>query len=573
MEQLTMSGRQELLRRYFELVQRINDAGVDQVDEAAREEMLEAEHLYEQQLPRVPLSRCPLTGEVILHSFDAYGLDGLWWNYEAPARPLLERFVTCIAVTGAVRLAPEVENFPFLCKPGPGAPYVHPELLRRQGVYGVVHSLPVGPHTAYAILYFSAEPVSGISMPNAWGTDTYWDAHDGNPGWYSTPDAPEAWHFDLAPWIERGKLFWIAPGDATMTLRAEVAGCPFVGLPGVHQPQRITGGKVHLTPVVEATRVTERIPGKPMAGDFIFLELKPELRDELKLPTEPIPVRRDRQHLVFPDTGHVNLPAMIEEIRAFIAQNPDLQSVYIPLLAVLAYLAGMDAAARGEHEQALHIYEMGLAAEPGSVSLRSHYALSLHCLGRHAESRRELERVVADTPQGTVLPLVWMMLVRSYADEGEYAKADALLAELVAVDSAANTFREFLAVKLQEAEAQKKAAETETRRHTASVDARPDTKPSQPWYYVVAGKSVGPVTVGELQGLLARGELSADTLVWNPGMPDWCCARNVGQESPPKLPPDLPVKPLQGARCPKCDLEVTPDMRFCTKCGAALTTG
>lgn len=242
----TIGERRKLLEEYFGLARAVASGAAEGSTDRVGERLLEIVHLYEEKLPRLPLSRCPLSGELVVHTFDPFGLDGLWWNYEAPVRPLMERFVTCLAVTGAVQLAPEVESFPFLCKPGPGVPYVYPKLLALEGIYGVLYSTSVGRHTAYPILYYGAEPIQGVEMPNAWGTDTYWDDSDGNPGWYSTIEAPEEWDFDLSPWIEGGKLFWIAPGDPDMHLEEGIAGCPYLGLPGARQMQRIAYGKVRL---------------------------------------------------------------------------------------------------------------------------------------------------------------------------------------------------------------------------------------------------------------------------------------------------------------------------------------
>jgi hypothetical protein len=123
---------------------------------------------------------------------------------------------------------------------------VYPKLLDIEGIYGVVSKRPVGRHTAYAILYYAVNPITGVEMPNSWGTNTYWDDSDGNPGWYTTPDMPEEWDFDLRPWIQSGKLFWIAPEDPEITLRNSVVDCPYLDLPGVRQLQRIAYGKVRL---------------------------------------------------------------------------------------------------------------------------------------------------------------------------------------------------------------------------------------------------------------------------------------------------------------------------------------
>lgn len=41
------------------------------------------------------------------------------------------------------------------------------------------------------------------------------------------------------------------------------------------------------------------------------------------------------------------------------------------------------------------------------------------------------------------------------------------------------------------------------------------------WYYVLNGKQVGPVAESELSRLLANGTISAATMVWREGQPDW----------------------------------------------------
>ena len=42
---------------------------------------------YLEGIPVRDLSRCPFTGEKVSLAIDDLGLDGLWWNYDAPKRP------------------------------------------------------------------------------------------------------------------------------------------------------------------------------------------------------------------------------------------------------------------------------------------------------------------------------------------------------------------------------------------------------------------------------------------------------------------------------------------------------
>jgi hypothetical protein len=217
------------------------DAGEDVAGELA-----EVAREYEEGLPRVEMTRCPYTSIVMRHTFDAFGLDGLWWNFESPARPLQERLYTCQSVTGAVALAAPLEEFPFLAKPGPGAPYVMPELFEREEVRAVVSSLRCGRHTAYCVAYFAPDEVDGVRWPNDWGLGWRWsEGGKTASGWYDAGEPePAEMDFDLRPYLESGKLLWIAPGDEAMALRRGASGCPYVGLGGERRWQRVSMGKV-----------------------------------------------------------------------------------------------------------------------------------------------------------------------------------------------------------------------------------------------------------------------------------------------------------------------------------------
>jgi len=417
----------------------------DGEDAAAGTALAELGRAYEDGLPQVPFARCPIGGEVQVHSFDPFGLDGPWWNYDAPLRPLMERIPSCLAVTGAVALAGELPDVPWLCRPGPGLPYVLPRLLSADGIFATIRQLAVGPHTAWAVCYFGAEVPPGLAMPNAWGTGAYWDASDGTPGWTATPDDPLERDFSLSPWIARGKLYWIAPGDDTLTLRTEIAGCPYVGMPGEKREQRIAFGRLRLDDALPPAPA--RLSGAEAIGDFAMFELDEGLREELHLPPLPLPVRTERQGEVFPPGRPVDLDAMLFEVEAFVAANPALAAGYAPLLAALGLRAGMAFAEGGSHLRALACYAAGLKVAPESVALRSHEALSLHALGREGEARERLEALVASVPRGQILPLVWMLLARLHVSLGEPDKARPLIDELAAYggqDAAVARFRAVL---------------------------------------------------------------------------------------------------------------------------------
>lgn len=205
---------------------------------------------YLEGLPQRDLSRCPFTGEKLSLAIDDLGLDGLWWNFEAPKRPENELPATFFALDGALKLGGEPEKAPFLCCPGPDMPFVLPRLLAYSQVKAVISSVQIGSHTAYPIIYYADPMLYGEKRVNDWGTRRYWETGSiipelWTPGQYVSliPDTSE-YDFDLEPWIKAGKLLWIALGDTALTLHGHVSRCPYLNLSGSRNPKFIRDGKV-----------------------------------------------------------------------------------------------------------------------------------------------------------------------------------------------------------------------------------------------------------------------------------------------------------------------------------------
>lgn len=208
-----------------------------------RSERIALRDAYAGLLPRLALARCPFTGEVLHHPIDAAGLDGMWWEYHAMSRKLEKQAPrTFFSLQGAMRLESPVEDTPFLVKPGPGAPFVLPRLLADPGVRAVVSSLSVGRHEAYPIVYFK-QGDAPLDRPNEWGRNRFEVVEDGSYGWGEHFEDPDGYDYALAPWIEQGRVSWVARGDATLTLRSTVDDCPYLQLGGPRQPQHVEDGR------------------------------------------------------------------------------------------------------------------------------------------------------------------------------------------------------------------------------------------------------------------------------------------------------------------------------------------
>src|SRR5262249_49477666 len=152
-------------------------------------------------------------------------------------RPLEDIPPTFFTLQGALHISLPVEATPFLCSPGPGVPYVIPRLLNTEGMRAVLSSFAVGKHTAYLISYFG-KPLPRIRRINTWARQgfEFCDA-TGDYKWGEGIESPATFDYDLAPWIECGKLAWIAPGDETLTIRSTAQDCPYLRLEGTRALQ------------------------------------------------------------------------------------------------------------------------------------------------------------------------------------------------------------------------------------------------------------------------------------------------------------------------------------------------
>ena len=231
---------------------------------------------YVAALPIVPLSRSPLTGEVLEYVIDTVGLDGLWWNRSQPLRPLQQLPADFIGLVGALQFGSPIEKTPFEVQPGPEDPYVVPRLLALPGVCAVLSQVQIGVHTGYAVAYFAEHPDQVAKRINTWGTDFYEVVDSqGRLTWSCDGDVVALDRdFDLKPWIEAGKLLWVQPGDTSLTLRSDTQACPFLALKGSHMDSTLFDGvRTEDEPDRIAQETMEAALGQPVPTDPVPDEL------------------------------------------------------------------------------------------------------------------------------------------------------------------------------------------------------------------------------------------------------------------------------------------------------------
>ncbi|MBD3299262.1 MAG: hypothetical protein GF341_11440 [candidate division Zixibacteria bacterium] len=245
---LTKDERDALLEE-FNAIQDAIQEGVkkkprmsDDERDALRDKRDKLRQEYFDRLPRILVSRCPVCKTELMRAFDPWGLDGLWWQeeefteFEEP--PACEHFAV---LTGALNL----NGLPPLggrsqANPGPEVPYVIPAVLDLPTMTAVIAQIPMeNGYTAFPIAYFCERQPPPEALTQPWRETSYnYTDVEGNPAWTVKTDP---WEFELGPWIQKGKVKWIAPNDDQFQIRSGAPNdYPYADVEGLREQLQIT---------------------------------------------------------------------------------------------------------------------------------------------------------------------------------------------------------------------------------------------------------------------------------------------------------------------------------------------
>jgi hypothetical protein len=210
---------------------------------AQRRVMAQAAEAYVDGVPILAISRSPLSGEAFETSLDTFDLDGLWWAYDYDYRPYVEAPADLFAWTGALKVDGPLPAWSLKAMPGPDVPFVMPSILAHAGITAVISGVRVGSHVGFPIAYFADPLPDDVERVDDWGHRTYtYRRADGSPASAHAVQADEDKDFDLRPWVERGRVQWIAPGDDALELHRGTDGCPYLDLPGERRRRYVQEG-------------------------------------------------------------------------------------------------------------------------------------------------------------------------------------------------------------------------------------------------------------------------------------------------------------------------------------------
>jgi len=248
----SIKERKELLTNIFQLRKILEQLSLDienaPDDETLRNHLMQEfdkasnelqvyEDKYIVGLPKLNVSRCPYSNEVYNLSIDSFGLDGPWWDAKQPIREENEAIPSFFAITGSVNIIGEPPVAPFTIKPGPAVPWVSSRLLSKDAISAVLSHIKIGLYDAFLTVYFTNSEKVDIDRINKWGTDEYLvNDNDGFAVLDRTYDDEDEYDFDIAPWIKKGKLKWIAINDKTLELQNSIDNCPYLDVKGYKYP-------------------------------------------------------------------------------------------------------------------------------------------------------------------------------------------------------------------------------------------------------------------------------------------------------------------------------------------------
>jgi len=129
-------------------------------------------------------------------------------------------------------------------------PFVKPRVLNLPTMVAVVHSLPVADrYTAYTVTYFCTQHPPQREFCISWARSEYFDRDQELSGGTYTGRRSDVQEYDLRPWIERGRLYWLGPDEEDCpVVRGSVADSPYHDVPGRRHPYFINNGKIRDRP-------------------------------------------------------------------------------------------------------------------------------------------------------------------------------------------------------------------------------------------------------------------------------------------------------------------------------------
>ena len=163
---------------------------------------------------------------------------------------------------------------------------------------------------------------------------------------------------------------------------------------------------------------------------YAFLQLAPEVAEELGLPPElELPIRTDR-FLAASEASEIPVPDMADGIIQYLAENLGAQEALMPALGPLAAHAAFAVASEDDHQRANNYFGIACEVFPDDLFLRANYARSYLFL-ENAEAALVEYLEVLDHPDAEFIDFVWFDAALLLANAEDFDRAEELLLEFL----------------------------------------------------------------------------------------------------------------------------------------------
>lgn len=231
-----------LVRRYGEGRSALAQLSYQNADEVEKADALKAElaalkAAYWARLPVYLLARCPICGGAVREAVDTFSLNGLGWRNRQPDgfgwRSGRHYEAACahaqIVAYGVNLNGIRPDDVTQWVGIGSERPFVMAPLIALDDTYVVMHTLPVGradgrsdqTYTLHFTTYFTADSAAFEAVTRPFHQE-------------QTLFVPGLGDYELRPWVERGKLYWLDGDDPALPLRGGPADAfPYGDMAGV----------------------------------------------------------------------------------------------------------------------------------------------------------------------------------------------------------------------------------------------------------------------------------------------------------------------------------------------------
>jgi len=155
-----------------------------------------------------------------------------------------------------------------------------------------------------------------------------------------------------------------------------------------------------------------------MSNTMPMIQMIDEFYQEFQIPNLPLPMSAESMVSEL-SSGAFSFASIADNLADYLADNPDEATRYSPIIARMAYQAGVGEGQQGKHEDAGYYFTMAKQYEPYNVDIVAALAMSYLNRGNNSRAIQEYEAVVGMMRSYAFSPQIWLTLANLYFNTGD----------------------------------------------------------------------------------------------------------------------------------------------------------